>query len=66
MRHQPATKAAKRRAAMIGAVSERTVPEEADRADVSARYEALLALRGSQPSGPVTRVPVLPAGNRDP
>jgi uncharacterized membrane protein len=52
-------------AAMIAGVSERTVPEEADRADISARYEALLALRG-QPSGPVTRVPVLPAGTRDP
>jgi uncharacterized membrane protein len=52
-------------AAMIAGVSERTVPEEADRADISARYQALLALHG-QPSGQGTRVPVLPAGTRDP
>ncbi len=31
-------------AAMIAGVSERTVPEKADRADISERYEALLAL----------------------
>jgi len=33
-------------AAMIARVSERTVPEEADRADIGARYQALLALKG--------------------
>ncbi|HUN35225.1 MAG TPA: DUF2254 domain-containing protein [Trebonia sp.] len=33
-------------AAMIVAVGERTVPEEADRADISDRYEALLTLHG--------------------
>ena len=37
-------------AAMIARVSERTVPEEADRADISASYEAVLALR--RPAGP--------------
>jgi uncharacterized membrane protein len=40
-------------AAMIVAVGERTVPEEADRADISARYEALLALHApATRSGP--------------
>jgi uncharacterized membrane protein len=38
-------------AAMIARVSERTVPEEADRADISASYEAVLALR--RPAGRV-------------
>jgi hypothetical protein len=38
---------------MIVAVGERTVPEEADRADISARYEALLALHApATRSGP--------------
>jgi uncharacterized membrane protein len=43
-------------AAMIEELSQRTVPEAADRADVTARYEALLALRdqaaGLPPEGP--------------
>jgi uncharacterized membrane protein len=40
-------------AAMIQRVNLRTVPEEADRADVAARYEALLALHaGSTPPEP--------------
>jgi hypothetical protein len=32
-------------AAMIERVSERTVPEPADRADITAAYEAVLAVR---------------------
>jgi uncharacterized membrane protein len=48
-------------AAMIAGVSERTVPEEADRADVSDRYEALLTLHkqatSPQPGEPATSAP---------
>jgi uncharacterized membrane protein len=35
-------------AAMIARVSERTVPEPADQADITARYQALLALRAQR------------------
>jgi uncharacterized membrane protein len=42
-------------AAMIARVSERTIPEPADQADITARYQALLALHAqaasSQPDG---------------
>lgn len=38
-------------AAMIQRVNLRTVPEEADRADVTARYEAVLAVRGEAAAG---------------
>ncbi len=55
-------------AAMIQRVSLRTVPEEADQADVAARYEALLALHAgiarARPDGPVASSS-LPAVLRD-
>jgi hypothetical protein len=45
-------------AAMIARISERTVPEPADQADVTARYQALLAHRTQavhpQPNGSTT------------
>jgi uncharacterized membrane protein len=39
-------------AAMIQRVSQRTVPEPADQADITARYEALLALHARSAAEP--------------
>ena len=54
-------------AAMIARISERTVPEPADQADVTARYQALLAHHGqtTQPQPTAQpQTPRLPAPRR--
>ena len=56
-------------AAMIQRVSQRTVPEPADQADITARYEALLALHArsarAEPEPPVRAGSTRPCGGRD-